>query len=125
MNGGYLVYDVVWQVLYVVVVVVCRGSIFIGGSGIYVNEVLIRNSCGLKSCIQFCVEINFVIYCDVEVFIYGKVGKVIRNGQNVGLFYNYDCNIGMYGWGGEEVKVVQEGIMGFNEGVFSFCCCCK
>lgn len=124
-NGGYSAYDVAWQALHAAAAAACRGSTPTGGSGTHVNEVLTRNSRGPKSCTQLCAETNFAIHCDAEVSIYGKVGKATRNGQNVGLFYNYDCNTGTHGWGGEEAKAAQEGIMGFNEGAFSFCCCRK
>ena len=88
------------------------------------NSVLSRNSRGPKSCSQLCAH-NFGTHCDAEVSIYGKVGKATANGQNVGLFYNYDCHTGRWGWGGEEAKAAEKEIMGFEGGAFSFCCCRK
>ena len=123
-NEWYSAYDVAWQALHAAAAAACRGSTPTGGSGTHVNSVLTRNSRGPKSCSQLCAD-TFAPHCDAEVSIYGKVGKATANGQNVGLFYNYDCNTGPYGWGGEEAKAAEKEIMGFEGGAFSFCCCRK
>ena len=123
-SKDYSSYDLAWQALHVAAAAACRGSTPTGGSGAYVNTVLTRNSRGPKSCTQLCTETSFT-HCDAEVSVYGFVGKATTNGQTVGMFYNYSCDLGTFGWGGNESSAPEKEIMGFDEGAFSFCCCRK
>lgn len=57
------------------------------------------------------------------MFIYGKIGKVIKVGEKIGVFYNYCCSYLVNG--GSEVLVFFIDINCFFKGYFyySFCCC--
>lgn len=118
-------HGVAWQALHMAAAAACRGSTATGGSGSHVNAVLNRNSRGPKSCRQLCAESKFFTVCDAEVSVNGFEGKATKNGQLVGQFYNYKCNLGNSGWGGNEASAKDEDIVHFNEGAFSFCCCRK
>ena len=116
-------YDLAWQALHVAAAAACRGSTPTGGSGTKVNPVLTRNSRGPESCKQLCADTKWATNCDAEVSVYGNLAKATTNGQIVAWFYNYGCDRGSWGWGGEEAKSHEEEVMGFDEGAFSFCCC--
>ena len=121
---NYSVYDLGWQTLHMAAAAACRGSTPTGGSGCCHNMVMVRNIADNKSCTQICAQTVFR-NCDAEVSLYGKNGKAKKNGEEVGTFYNYDCN--GTGNGGNEVSVADEDIMDRTGGnhYFSFCCCRK
>ena len=88
--------------------------------------VLARNSRGPKSCNLLCAATPHT-HCVAEVSVYGYIGKATENGEVVGKFYNYGCDLGVFGWGGNEASAPDQDITSPRgrpgDGAFSFCCC--
>ena len=124
LSGGYdqySAYDLGWQSLHMAAAAACRGSTPTGGSGCCGNAVLVRNTNDLRTCSQICAQSSYP-NCDAEVSVYGRERKASKNGEMVGLFYNYKCNSGQNG--GSEASTANEAVMGYS-GYFGFCCCRK
>ncbi|XP_015779714.1 PREDICTED: uncharacterized protein LOC107357587 [Acropora digitifera] len=116
-------YDLAWQALHMAAAAACRGSTPTGGSGSHVNPVLARNPHASKTCKQLCSD-SGQPYCDAEVSIRGFDGKATTNGQVVAQYYNYGCNTGYWGYGGNEPGAHESQIQSNDAfGAYSFCCC--
>ena len=116
----YSAFDLAWQSLHMSAAAACRGSTATGGSGAWANAVMVRNTADKKTCAEICLS---TVYknCDGGVSLYGKKDKATKNGQIVGFFYNYYCNIREHG--GNEASSPDETVMDYRYPFFSFCCC--
>ncbi|XP_078372126.1 uncharacterized protein LOC144655703 [Oculina patagonica] len=117
-------YDLGWQSLHMAAAAACRGSTSSGGTGCCDNAVLVRNAADKKTCAQLCAQTSYS-NCDAEVSIHGKTGKATRNGEQIGAFYNYECDHADNG--GSEVSRPDTDITRFPDPYpyYSFCCCRK
>ena len=98
----------------------CRGSTATGGSGLWPNAVMVRNTADGNTCTEICATTAYSS-CDAEVSVYGKKDKATENGQIVGHFYNYTCENADNG--GNEASSSDETVMNYGYHYFSFCCC--
>jgi len=118
-------YDLAWQALHMAAAAACRGSTPSGGTGNYANRVMVRDNADQKNCSYICGQTSFSI-CDAELSIHGTSGKATKNGQVVGMFYNYGCNrVPNAGNGGREASGADGDIMTAPNTFFGYCCCRK
>ena len=125
--GGYdklSAWDIQWQAQHMSAAAACRGlNKDKGYPGIH-SVVLLRNAREHKTCRQLC-SMSWANHCDGEVSIWGTVGKGIKNGQEVGNYYNYGCDYG-YNGGNEafsQAKSISKEHENGHQYFFSYCCC--
>jgi len=116
--------DIAWQALHMAAAAACRGSTAGGGSGSWTNAVLVRDTTFEKDCNYICGQSSYK-NCDAELSIWGSPGKATKNGQEVGMFYNYGCNQPFKYSGGKEATGADDDIKKAPDYFFSYCCCRK
>ena len=115
--------DLSWQSLHMAAAGACRGSTPLGGKGPWANSVIPKQN-GAK-CSDQCAKTARTL-CKAEVALTGYPKKATSYTQDVGYYYNYDCN----GGGNADItmnEVVAEEphILERKTAYYRFCCCAK
>ena len=116
--------DIQWQALHMAAAASCRSiKNKAGFPGIH-NTVLLRNAAEGKSCRTLCSQ-SWARRCQGEVSIWGKAGKGTKNGEEVGNYLNFGCDLGFNG--GSEAYASDEEISKElrpeHQHLYSYCCC--
>merc|ERR1712071_443452 len=116
--------NLAWQSLHIGAAAACRGSTPQGGKGPWSNSVIPKENG--KKCADLCPLTDRTV-CKAEVSLTGFPGKATSYTQEVGYFYNYECD---GGWNSDinhnEVEA-DEGAILLNDktAYYRFCCCAK